>query len=105
MTTTHTFFTGYSPFFQTQVDVEGMAQLGTQAIFRARPMATTPYMLSQMERRERVVLILLNGKRTIQDVAYLTHRSELEVAKILVRLLERGYAEFLGAETDVRAGL
>jgi hypothetical protein len=97
MTLTRAFFTGYLPFSPVKIDVEGMAQHGVHAIFRARPLARTPRILCQMERRDRAVLILLDGKRTIGEVARLVHRSELEVARTLVRLLERGYVEFLGA--------
>ena len=91
---------GYSSS-QTRFDVEGMAQQGIHAIFRARPVAKTPRILNQIERRERAILLLMDGKRTLQDVARLTRRHELEIAWILVHLLERGYIEFLGAEEDV----
>lgn len=57
----------------------------------------TPNFLGQMDRRDRVTLILLDGKRTIEDVARLTHRNELEITRILIRLLQRGLVEFLGA--------
>lgn len=90
---------GYSAS-QVTIDVEGMAQQGVRAIFRARPIAKTPHILSQMERRERGILLLMDGKRTLQDVTRLTRRHELEVAWILVHLLERGYIEFLGAEEE-----
>ncbi len=46
------------------------------------------------------MLILLDGKRTLQDVARLTHHSELEVAHILVRFLKCGYVEFLGHDKE-----
>jgi hypothetical protein len=94
MSITNTFLTGY-PSPATKIDVERMAKQGVHAVFRAQPIATTPDILSQMERRERIVLLLLDGKRTLQDVAKLVHRSELEIAWTLVRLLERGYIEFL----------
>lgn len=101
MTIANPFFTSYSSS-QIKVDVEALARQGVHAIFRARPIATAPNILNQMERRERVILILLDGRRSLQDVARLTHRSELELAWTLVRLLERGFIEFLGAEKDVR---
>ncbi len=83
------------PSSQHMTITEQMAQLGTQAVFRARRAATQPYILQHMERRTRIVLILLDGTRTVQQVARLTHRSELEVARVLVQLLKRGYIEFL----------
>jgi hypothetical protein len=87
---------------QVQIDVEEMARQGAHAIFRARSLAKTPNILTQIERRERVILLLMDGKRTLQDVARLTRRHELEVAWVLVHLLERGYIEFLGAEEKAR---
>jgi hypothetical protein len=81
---------------QMNIDVEGMAQQGNHAIFQARAVAKTPRILSQIERRERIILLLMDGRRTLQDVARLAGRHELEVAWILVHLLARGYIEYLG---------
>ncbi len=75
---------------------EKMGSWGVFAIFRARPHATTPYVLKHMERRERIVLLLLNGKRTLRDVSQLVHRSEMDIAHELVRMLKQGYIEFMG---------
>ncbi|HVB20513.1 MAG TPA: DUF4388 domain-containing protein [Ktedonobacteraceae bacterium] len=69
--------------------------MGVTAVFRALPYATTPIMLNRMERRERVVLLLLNGKRTVRDVAGLVHYSEVDVARTLVRLLKMRYIEYI----------
>lgn len=96
MTITHSFFTGYPLSSGIIASAEQMAQRGIHAIFKARPAAITQDILGQMERRDRVVLILLDGRRTIEDVARLTHRDEIEIARILVRLLQWGYVEFLG---------
>ena len=74
-----------------------IGQHGVFTIFRALPHATKHDVLSQMERRERVVFLLLNGKRTLRHVAQLVHRSELDVARILVRLLKQGYIEHKSA--------
>ncbi len=71
--------------------------MGVTSIFRALPLATAPSALSRMERRERVVLLLLNGKRTLRDVAILVHQSEVDVARTVVRLLKQGCIEHLGA--------
>ncbi len=97
MTITEAFFTGYPLSSSIVATTEKMAQLGAHAIFKAQPAATTQMVLGQMDRRDRVVLILLNGQRNIEDVARLTHRSEIEIARILVRLLQWGYVEFLGS--------
>lgn len=69
--------------------------MGVTAVFRALPYATTPIMLNRMERRERVVLLLLNGKRTVRDVAGLVHYSEVDVARTLVRLLKQRYIAYI----------
>lgn len=103
MTVAHTFFRTYQPPFTAiahATQIEEMAQQGIEAIFRARPAAASPKVLGQLERRDRIVLLLLDGKRTVQDVARLIHRDELEIAHILVRLLQYNYVEFL--ETDRR---
>ncbi len=72
-----------------------IVQLGVTSIFRALPCATTPLVLSRLERRERVVLLLLNGRRTLHDVVMLVHHSEVDVARTLVRLLKQGYIEYI----------
>ncbi len=76
---------------------EEIARYGVRAIFRAKPTATTPPVFNTLERRDRAVLLLLNGQRTLQDIAKLIHRSDVDVAYILVHLLHRGYIEFLAA--------
>ncbi len=73
---------------------ERATQLGANAIFRALPIATMSQTMERMQRRERIVLILLDGKRTIRDVARLVHRSELDVARTVVHLLKSGYIEY-----------
>ncbi len=47
----------------------------------------------QLPRRERWILLLLDGKRSIADLAHLTQRSELDVAYTLARFLQSGYIE------------
>ena len=47
----------------------------------------------QLPRRERWILLLLDGKRCIADLAHLTQRSELDVAYTLARFLQSGYIE------------
>lgn len=96
MSAIQVFFTDYQPSPFVSVNTEEMAQLGVHAVFRARPTATTPGVLAQMERRDRIVLILLDGRRSIRDVAQLIHRSELEIAQTLVHLLRSGSIDFVG---------
>jgi hypothetical protein len=66
-----------------------------QAIFRALPVATTPEAMQQMERRDRIVLMLLDGRRAVRDIGRLTNHTEVEVARILVRLLNKGSIEYV----------
>lgn len=47
----------------------------------------------QLPRRERWILLLLDGKRCIADLAHLTQRSELDVASTLTSFLQQGYIE------------
>ncbi len=77
--------------------VENIGKRGTAAVFRTLPNVTTPAVLLRLERRDRIVLLLLDGKRTLQDVARLVHRSELDIAQVLARMLKRGYIEYVGA--------
>ncbi len=97
MAVIHESYSGYSSASPLNMNVEAIAQSGNQAIFRARPIVKEQGILVQMERRERMVLLLLDGQRTLHDVARLTHHVDLEVANILARLLTRGYIDFVGS--------
>ena len=65
------------------------------ATFVFRIVSTTPTktLADQLPRRERWILLLLDGKRCIADLAHLTQRSELDVAYTLARFLQQGYIE------------
>lgn len=73
--------------------IEEAVNQGVYAVFHVRPAATTKQVMSQMERQDRIIFMLLDGKRTVRDLAQLIHRSELAVARILARLLKNGYIE------------
>ena len=47
----------------------------------------------QLPRQERWILLLVDGRRSVANVARLTQRSELDVASILARFLYLGYIE------------
>lgn len=64
---------------------------GLETIFRAEPDAMAPAVMKQMERRDRVIFLLLNGKRTISEIARLVHRSEADIVQSLVKLLRKHY--------------
>ena len=86
------------PASQREAGVENHPQPGIHAIFRVLPTVTMQPVMMKMERRERIIFLLLDGRRTLQDVARLVHRDELDVARILVRLYKQGYIEYLGAK-------
>lgn len=71
-------------------------EMGVNSIFRSLPVASYATTLSRLDRRDRVVLLLLNGKRTLRDVTLLVRRSEIETARAIVRLLKLGYVEYIG---------
>jgi aminopeptidase-like protein len=60
-------------------------------VFRIVSTTPTSILAGQLPRRERWILLLLDGKRCIVDLAHLTQRSELDVAHTLARLLQSGY--------------
>ena len=77
--------------------LEEAAHLGVHAVFHIQPAAATKQVMSQMERQDRIIFMLLDGKRTVRDLAHLLHRSELAVASALARLLKKGYIECAGS--------
>jgi len=99
VTITQTSFTGVTngrPFSHTTVHTDEIVKTNIHAVFRARASAIDTQTLAQMKRRDRVVLILLDGQRTIQDVMRLLHRTEGEVALVLVHLLKSGHIDYMG---------
>ena len=78
--------------------------LSASIIFQVNSKLDVPALWSRLTRRERWVLLLIDGKRTLADLARLTHRSEPDVAQTLVRLLQWGYIEQVSrAEDDPRS--
>ena len=74
--------------FQTHIRA-----LGASAVFCvvAGQLATT--LASQLPRKERWVLLLIDGRRSVADLARLTQRTELDIAYTLGRFLQWGYIE------------
>ncbi len=70
--------------------------IAREAIFRVVLTATTQKTLSSMARRDRMVFMLLDGRRTIHDIAQLVHRTESAVTGTLVSLLRSGYVVYTG---------
>lgn len=71
------------------------AQPDKLAIFKARVTVTSTQAMQGMERRERIVFVLLDGRRTIQHIANLLHQSENEVGQVLLKLTKTGFAEYV----------
>ena len=81
----------YTPFAYVE-----LAHPGAAAIFRALPFASAKrIMMNQMQRRERLVYMLLDGRRSVTEVARLLHLSEVQVAQAMVYLLKYGYIEYV----------
>ncbi|GAC1567959.1 MAG: hypothetical protein NVS3B14_15610 [Ktedonobacteraceae bacterium] len=80
----------YTPFAYVE-----LAHPGAEAIFRALPFASIARIMNQMGRRERLVFMLLDGRRTVIEVARLLHLTEVHVARIMVYLLKCGYIEYM----------
>jgi hypothetical protein len=62
-------------------------------VFRVVSTTPTNTLAGQLPRRERWILLLLDGKRCIADLADLTQRSKLDVAYTLARFLQSGSIE------------
>jgi hypothetical protein len=65
--------------------------LDTTLVFRVVSTIPAKTLAGQLPRRERWILLLLDGKRTIADLAHLTQRTELDVANTLTKFLQQGY--------------
>jgi hypothetical protein len=74
--------------FPTQEKVSGAS-----VVFRLIEGQLAASIASQLPRRERWVLLLLDGRRSVADLAHLTQRSELDIAHTLARFLQWGYIE------------
>jgi hypothetical protein len=66
---------------------------GASAVFRVAAGRLATSLASQLPRRERWILLLLDGRRSVADLARLTQRGELDIAYTLARFLQWGYIE------------
>jgi hypothetical protein len=66
---------------------------GAAAVFRVAAGQLATSLASQLPRRERWVLLLIDGRRSVSDLARLTQRSELDITYTLARFLQWGYIE------------
>ncbi len=74
---------------------ESSTQLAMCAIFRALPLAKKSSVINRMDRKDRIVFLLLDGRRTLYIIKHLVNRSDTEVVQTLVRLLKQGYIEYI----------
>jgi len=68
---------------------------GMDAIFRALPMAKQSSIINQLDRKDRLVFLLLDGRRTLYTIKHLVNRSDADVVQTLVHLLKQGYIEYI----------
>lgn len=66
---------------------------GASTVFRVVANVQAAALASQLPRRERWVLLLLDGRRSVADLARLVQRSELDVASTLAKFLQWGFIE------------
>lgn len=68
---------------------------GRLAIFQTRVRITSPQDMQKLERRARLVFVLLDGRRTVQHIAYLLHQTEEEVGQIVLKLMKMNLIEYV----------
>ena len=73
---------------------------GAATIFRVVSGTPTLTLARQLPRRERWLLLLLDGRRSVAQLAQLTRRSEFEVASTLAQLLQWRYIEPVPGEMN-----
>ena len=83
----HPFVPSQSPQRDEQPDMH--------TIFRALPAVSTPQVMNQMERKDRIIFLLLDGKRPLSSIRHLVHRSEADIAHTIIHLLRLGYIEYM----------
>ena len=66
---------------------------GASAVFRVAAGRLATSLASQLPRRDRWILLLLDGRRSVADLARLTQRGDLDIAYTLARFLQWGYIE------------
>lgn len=70
---------------------------GASVLFYVVSGIMTTTLANQLPRRDRWVLMLLDGRRSLADLARLTQRSQPDVAYTLARFLQWGYIEPVNA--------
>ncbi len=96
MTVTQTLMAEYTTMLKAITPMDAITRVRASTVFQARSAAKTQHVLQQLGRRERIVLMLLDGHRTIEDVMRLLHRGEQEVVQSLTYLSQHGYVDYRG---------
>lgn len=78
---------------ETKTSASSATSPAASAVFQMVAGLATATLMRQIPRRERWILLLVDGRRTLADLARLTQRSELDVAATLAVMLHRGYIE------------
>ncbi|MEO7020136.1 MAG: DUF4388 domain-containing protein [Ktedonobacteraceae bacterium] len=74
---------------------EDVSLPGPLAIFQAKITITSTQAMQSMERRERIVFVLLDGRRTVQHITNLLHQAESDVGHVLLKLTKLGFVEYV----------
>lgn len=69
-----------------------------EIVYRVRPVVAARQIIHRLDRRERLVFLLLDGKRSVREVSGLIHRSEEEIARTLAHFLALGLIERVGTD-------
>ncbi len=68
-------------------------RVDANSAFRVRALIAVQQVIAGLDRRERLVFLLLDGRRSMCEIAGLIHRSEMDIARILERFLALGLIE------------
>jgi len=71
----------------------GGQPIDAEVVYRMLPVPVAQQIIYRLDRRERLVFLLLDGKRNLREVICLIHRSEVDVARALAHLLALGLIE------------
>lgn len=102
MTVTQTLMAEHTTMLKAITPLDAVTRVRTSTVFQARSAAKTQHVLQQLSRRERIVFMLLDGQRTIEDVMRLLHRGEQEVVQSLTYLSQHGYVDYRGDRKGAR---
>ncbi|HVB62043.1 MAG TPA: DUF4388 domain-containing protein [Ktedonobacteraceae bacterium] len=67
--------------------------IDAESVYQVLPEVAAEQIIHRLDRRARLVFLLLDGKRSLREVAGLIHRSEVEVARSLAYFLALGLIE------------